>query len=154
MLRKLAILTATFIFGGVLTFGAATVFAQGNGSSTFASELAQKLGIDQSKVQQALDSIRVDRQVQRGNRLQAKLDLDVKDGKITSLQEQAILSEISTLQGKYGLLNLSGKTIQERRDARKNASAEFKSWASTQGIDLSKLGIGFGPRMHIFWGIR
>ena len=154
MFRKLAILVTTLIFGGVLTIGAGTVFAQGNGTSTFASELAQKLGIDQGKVQQALDSIRVDRQTQRGNRIQTKLDQDVKDGKITSSQEQAILSEITALKSKYSLLNPSGKTPKEKRNAIRSAGAEFKAWANSQGIDLAKLGIGFGPRMHVFWGIR
>lgn len=91
--------------------------------------LAQKLGVDQSKVDSAMDEIRADRQKERQEQVASKLDEAVKDGIITAEQKQKILDKQSEIRGQRG---------QKR--------TEMQEWYKANGIDFDKVHeyIGFG----------
>ena len=55
--------------------------------------LAEKLGVDQSKVDSAMNEIRAERQKERQTAVSSKLDEAVKDGVITAEQKQKILDK-------------------------------------------------------------
>ena len=135
----LPVVVALVIGAGLLTTG--TTFAQSvNGSKTnLISELAQKLGVDQSKVQQAFDDIKKEHQTNIQNKMQSNLDALVKSGKITSAQEQAILAELATQKTKYDPSTLQGKTAAERKQFFSNEQTELKNWLSSQGLDYATI---------------
>ena len=91
--------------------------------------LAEKLGVDQSKVDSAMNEIRAERQKERQTAVSSKLDEAVKDGVITAEQKQKILDKQAELQGQRG---------QKR--------AEMEQFYKDNGIDFDKVHdyIGFG----------
>lgn len=124
---------------GVITTGATlwstgVIKAQGNGNNqNMSQELADKLNIDQAKVTDAMDQIRSEHQAERQKQNSANLDKAVSDKVITAEQKQKILDRQSEMQKKRG---------QER--------TEQQTWASENGIDMTKLrtyGVGMGMGM-------
>lgn len=91
--------------------------------------LAEKLGIDQSKVETAMEEIRSERQQQRKTEVSSKLDEAVNDGVITAEQKQKILDKQAEVQKQMG---------QKR--------TEMEQWYKDNGIDFDKVHqyIGFG----------
>jgi len=77
-----------------------------------------------------------------------RLDKLVTAGKITAVQETAILTELSALQAKYNLASLTGT---QRKTQMQAMQAELKTWAQSQSpaIDIANLmplrGMG-GPK--------
>jgi hypothetical protein len=136
-------------------------FWGGNFFSGFVSFMAQKFNLDKTQVQNALNDYqkqqkatitprptmsRQDRQAMEKKRL----DIFVSQGKITSDQENAIISELETLRTKYNLGAQNNLTPEERKTQMDNMQNELKTWAKSQGIDSSyilpmgKGGRGFG----------
>lgn len=120
--------------------------------------IAQKFGLDQTKVQSAVDDYNSQQKLKVQQRMQDKeknrLDQLVKDGKITSAQEQAIITEFAALKTKYNPANLKNLTPEQRKaqfDAEQN---EIKSWAQSQGIDPTLLLPGFGLGRHMRGGMH
>jgi len=104
--------------------------AVNSGNSGITEQLSEKLGIEESKVSDAMDQIRQERQAEREKQISVNLDKAVADGVITSEQKQKILDKMTEMQ-------------QKREQERK----EFQAWQQENGIDISKLhdyGIGFG----------
>lgn len=96
-----------------------------------AQELATKLGLEQSKVQTAMDEIRATHQAERRVEMEANLTKAVTDGVITAEQKQLFLNKMAENQAEPG----------------KNRG-EMKTWAEANGIDMTKLqdyGFGKGP---------
>jgi len=91
--------------------------------------LADKLGIDQTKVEAAMNEIRAERQAARKTEVSSNLDKAVSDGVITAEQKQKILDKQAELQGQKG---------QKR--------TEMQQWYKDNGIDFDKIHqyIGFG----------
>ncbi len=126
-----AIILGTLVLGGALYSAKALADDAGatgrKGPDTAA--LAQKLGVDQSKVDSAMDEIRAERQKERQAEISTKLDQAVKDGVITAEQKQKILDKQAELQGQRG---------QKR--------TEMQQFYKDNGIDFDKIHdyIGFG----------
>lgn len=91
-------------------------------NSDMAQKLSEKLGIEQSTVSSALDSIQQDRQAERQQEISDQLDKAVSDGVITSEQKQAWLDKQSELE-------------QKRQQER----ADMQQWLQDNGIDETKL---------------
>lgn len=91
--------------------------------------LAQKLGIDQAKVDSAMEEIRVEKQKERQAEVSSKLDEAIKDGVITSEQKQKILDKQAEIRGERG-----------------SKRAEMEQFYKDNGIDFDKVHeyIGFG----------
>lgn len=136
MKRGITVLTALFlVLVGVLILRPSQVSAHwfGGNSSSFASDLAKKLGVGEDKVKSALDSLRSERQKQMRVALGEKLSQMVKDGKITETQKQAILKKHDELQTKRNV---------ERK--------ELENWAKQNGLqNIFPFG-GWRP-MHGGW---
>ncbi len=140
--RILALLGVVIVGSGL--FGATQVLAQANNGNypSFVQELAQKLGIDQSKVQQAVDQIRQDHKSQMQTHFNDTLDQAVKDGELTEAQKQLVLDKRQELQNTKQ--NFKDMTSQERRQAMQNQRQQLEDWAKQNNIDLKYLFRGHG----------
>lgn len=130
---------------GILATGAAIwstgiAKAQNNrNGEAMSQELAQKLGIDQSKVNDAMSQIRSEHQAERKAEIEKKLSQAVTDGKITEAQKTAILAKQTEMQQSRG---------KERQ--------EHQQWLADNNLDVSVLkdygiggmGMGGGSRGH------
>ncbi|MFP5283718.1 MAG: hypothetical protein ACLGIF_09735 [Actinomycetes bacterium] len=59
-----------------------------------AGQLAEKLGLDEAKVKAALDELRTERQQERAEALQSRLDQAVKDGTLTQAEADAVTKAV------------------------------------------------------------
>lgn len=91
-------------------------------NSNMAQKLSEKLGIEQSTVSTALDSIKSERQAERQQEISESLDKAVSDGVITAEQKQAWLDKQTELE-------------KQREQER----VEMQQWLTDNGIDESKL---------------
>ncbi|MBI2465163.1 hypothetical protein HYV64_03410 [Candidatus Shapirobacteria bacterium] len=110
--------------------------------------LSQKLGVDQSKVQTAIDGYRQqelsERQKQMTETYTTYLNGLVKEGKITDAQKTTILTKHAELQKAHESTDWSTKTIAERQSQMEKSRTDLETWAKDQGIDISYLRFGFG----------
>lgn len=96
---------------------------------TMAQQLSEKLGVDESKVSDAMDQIRQEKQDQMQAQEKERLDQAVTDGKINQSQEDAIIAR-------------EKEQIQKREQERE----EYQQWLSDNSLDQSTLrDIGAGP---------
>jgi hypothetical protein len=147
MNKKIILCTVTVVAAGALTLGVASVNAQTNTSpmSGLVAAIAQKFGLDQAKVQATVDDYKKSHKNEMHANMQAhledRLSALVKNGKITEAQKTAIINELNTLKTKYPMT--AGMTKQQRMQAMQNMQNEFKSWATSQGINTDLLpGLG------------
>lgn len=146
------VLVPALIFALIGTgFAINTSYAQAtNGSrqNELIQYLAKKLGVDQSKIQNAFDGYRSERQATHQKDMTEKLTTYlnglVKEGKINDSQKTAILNKHSELQKARESTDWSAKTPQERKTALDKQRADLESWAKSQGIDISYLQFGLG----------
>lgn len=157
MKHQMVYAVAALAIGGTMIWGVTQVHAQGTNGQTLAQTIAQKFNLDTNQVQQVIDQYRTNNQSQKLQNLEQKvsdhLDQLVQQGKITSAQKTAIENEVNTLKDKYNFSGFSSMNTQERKQAIQSAISDFKTWAQSQGINLSHLGINplFGMGMMHRW---
>lgn len=145
--RKLLILTATTLAIVASSLTISNAYAQSMGNpQEFAKDLAQKLGIEESKVQQALNEIQKTHQAEIQAREDQRLTQLVKDGKITEAQKQLILNKRSELKRIHESEDLQNLSHEERKAKFQEMHQELESWAEENGIDIKYLMKGFGVR--------
>jgi competence protein ComGC len=142
---------------GVMVFGVHQVYAQGSSMYTGLSQvIAQKFGLDQTKVQAVVDEYKQTQQTAMQQKIQQnesdRLNKLVTDGKITAAQKQAILDEQAKLKSEHPTGSNKNMTADQRKQASTAEQAEIKAWAQAQGIDISYLRMGFGMRGGGFGG--
>lgn len=160
MLLKRKFVTAVTIVSLVLpsvTVLPAFAASDSAGGTTFFSGLvqfiAQKFGLDQAQVKTAVDEYHAQQKTQvqqkMKDREKTKLDQLVKDGKITSDQEEAIIAEQAALKQKYSPDKLKDQTPAERKTDFQNMQKEIEAWATSKGIDPTYVmpGLGHGGPM-------
>lgn len=76
--------------GGTATGDKTTKPDPATREADLAKKLAEKLGVDQAKVSQALTEVRQAHQADEKSRFSARLDTAVKDGKLTQAEAQAV----------------------------------------------------------------
>ena len=124
-------LAPALIFGSIAIAGliwAGTASAGFNhGNDQAASSLAEKLGVDKSKVQEALGQVKEERQ-QTGPRGENKTRLDkaVSDGIITKEQEDLLIQKQNEFR-------------TQMEELRSQHREEMEKWLEDQKIDSSKL---------------
>jgi len=112
------VLALALVAGG--GFVATKVWASNNGNGTsMAKGLAEKLGIEESKVTTAMTEVRDEEQQ---TRLSENLDKAVSEGVITADQKQKVIDKQNEITEKQKALN-----------------EEMKTWASDNGIDITEL---------------
>ncbi len=114
--------------------------------------IAQKFGLDKNQVQTFANTYMQDQRKKMQDtmkkREEDRLTLLVQQGKITDTQKQAILKEIDTLKSKYSSTTMKNLTPDQRKQQFMNIQNELKSWAQSQGINVSLLKPGFGMGMR------
>lgn len=125
-----AVILGALILGiGAYSTGALAADTSPGRSTERSKALADKLGVDQSKVETAMEEIRSERQQQRKAEVSSKLDDAVNDGVITAEQKQKIIDKQAENQKQMG---------QKR--------TEMEQWYKDNGIDFDRIHqyIGFG----------
>jgi hypothetical protein len=139
--KKLLIPVFAVVVVGSTLIGVSTTHAQGGKSpfSGLAQAIATSLGVDQSKVQSAITAYM---QQQKGNGQQnmaqiqkKRLDQLVSQGKITTVQETAILNELATLKNQNNPSSFQNMTQAQRQQAMQDQKNAITSWASSHGIN-------------------
>jgi apolipoprotein N-acyltransferase len=136
-----------------------TTTTQQNWLTGLVQFISQKFGLDKTQVQDAINQyhtqVQQTHQQNAQNREKTRLDSLVSSGKITSAQEQAILTELSTLRSKYNPANSQNLTWQQRQQQSEQLKNDFTSWAKSQGIDPTLImparGMMEGMGMHRGW---
>lgn len=146
------------IFGLMLTAGVTLGVTQANAQtkpnplSGLVQMIAQKFGLDQNQLQAVVDQYQNQKKQQRQQtmqqRLKSRLDQAVSQGKLTSQKEQALLDKLASLRSNFNPSSLKSMTPAQRKQFFQNQQSELKSWAQSQGIDLSQLNLKIG------WGMK
>lgn len=142
---------AAGVIGGTAVFGVSLVNAQAtqhNPMSGLVQKIAQKFNLDQSQVQSVIDQFHTEQQQVRQQEMQKReeerLSQLVLRGKITELQKQAIIAKHVEMRTKFNPDTMKTMTQEQRKEHRTAMETEMKTWASTQGIDLTIIQFGFG----------
>jgi hypothetical protein len=160
--QKLLVAISTIILTGTTFLAVPQIFAQSpanNQHLNFFQELvqffSQKFGLDKTQVQSALTDFKNQQKAnitprptfspqQMTDREKTRLDQLVKDGKITTDQETAIINKLASLRTKYNLGSQNTLTADQRKTQTTNMRDEIVAWAKSQGIDSSYVMGGFG----------
>ena len=136
MNKKVIVPVVTLAVASIVGISAYTGLASasyGNGNGPDVSSLAEKLGVEESKVEEAFSQMREERQAERQVELSENLDKAVADGKISAEQKQLILDKHNSI-------------ASEKRQR----GQEMRTWTEENGIDMEALhdygigGRGFG----------
>ncbi len=132
---------------GAIFFAANRVYAQDTETHPdIVSAFAQRFGLPKDQVQSFFDEFRSQRKLHIMQNMQARfedrLSRLVTEGKITSDQKSAILNEVSSLKVKYNLDSLNTMSLTDRKKTLQSFSSDLKSWAKSQGINISLLRLG------------
>jgi hypothetical protein len=164
--QKIFVSITSIALAGTTLFAVPHVYAQTPESSphlNFFQELvqyiSQKFGLDKSQVQSAITDFQQQKKAtvtprptltpqQITDREKTRLDQLIKDGKITSDQETAIMNEQATLRAKYNFGSTDNLTPDQRKTQMTAMRDETVTWAKSQGIDSSYVmpGAGMGGR--------
>ena len=148
--KKVLISLSAVAIVGAAAIGTTSVFAQANnGQNSLISELAQKLGVDQSKVQTAFDQIKDEHHVNRSRNIENRLNQLVQNGKITSSQKTAIEQKMSDIKNYLNSDGFKNMSPSDKKQALMQLQTDTKNWAQSQGLDLTqiplfKIGMGMG----------
>jgi len=127
---------------GAVAYSTQRIQAVGTDQPTMIQSLAQKLGLSEDKVDEALTIVRTEHQEARQQEMQQRFETSltqaVTDGKITDAQKKLILDKHAELQKERESEQAARqKAMQSQRD-------ELEKWASDNGIDLSVFPMMFG----------
>lgn len=116
---------------------------RGAGSEDMVTRLAEKLGVDESEVQEVFDEAKAERHAEMMQMLEEKLQKLVGEGKLSQELMDEWLDKVSEFHSEMD--SFSSLTPDERREMMKEHRDEMKIWMDENGIDPSVL--GFGMRM-------
>lgn len=139
--KKMVVPVVAVALVGTTIFGVTQVSAQTSSTPNLVQMIAQKFGLDQSQVQAVFDQYKSEKQADMQQKFQTKitkrLDQAVKQGKITSVQERAIMAEIAKLKSEYNLASFKNLTPAERKQLLQKEKAEVDAWAKVEGVNPS-----------------
>lgn len=154
MKKKIIIFALVLTILGVGIANNSRVFAQNTKPNPFSSLvqiISDKFGLNKNDVQSIFDQYTLQLRQNRGQKMidkqKSRLDQLVQQGKITTAQEQSILDELAALKIKYNSGDLKNMTPSQRKQQFQAMQEEIKSWAKSQGVNLSYILSGFG-RWH------
>jgi len=136
--KKILIPMAAVAVVGAGVYGVSQASADSNTNSndpraSLIQKLADTFHLDKNQVQAVFDQNQNEQQTKREQNYENRLSQAVTDGKLTSAQKDAILTEHKQLQSE--LEAAKDKTPTDRRAAMKQVRDEAKSWAGQHNID-------------------
>ena len=153
-LTALTLLTTVLFATPIVNAQTAGSTGKSNFFSGLITALEQKFGLDKTQVQTVVTAYQQQQKQNMAQNMQARqksrLDALVTQGKITSAQEQAIITEIAALQNKYNPNSMKSMTGAQRKTQIQNEQNDIKTWAQSQGIDPTY--VMPGPGMGGFRG--
>jgi hypothetical protein len=152
--KKYLIPMAAIAAIGVTAITAVTVSAASdttNPQASLVQKIADKFGLDKTKVQAVFDQDKQDRQAGHEANYEKSLTQAVTDGKLTSAQKDLILAEHKKLLSEMQTAmenadNSANKT--DRRAAMEKIRTEATDWAKANNVDAKWLRIGPGAHGH------
>lgn len=144
---------------GILTLSSQSVKANSGweGMPSFVQGLAEKLGVDQSKIETALGELRLEHQAEMQTKYEELLNEAVANGEITQEQKALIIQKHEEMKAnrpepgnmnREDFQNLSEEERQAQREEQRAKMEEQRqateTWAKDNGIDIKYLQLGFG----------
>jgi polyhydroxyalkanoate synthesis regulator phasin len=149
--KKLLVPVMALTLSGALFLGiSGTASANYDDSGNYSSlvkKLADKLNLSEVDVQSALDAVLNEDETTVNEKLGARLDELVANGKITVDQKQSILDKLDELREKKDSMDWKNMTYSERREAIKALKKDLVEWAQANNLDLKllvELSLGLG----------
>ncbi len=135
-------------------------FGGGNFFTGLVEFISQQFGLDKAKVQSVLQDYQKQRMAtitprptmtpqQQEDTEKKRLDVLVSQGKITSAQETAIITELAALRAKYPFDQ--NTTPDKRKTQMQDMQKELQAWAQSQNIPLGyvmRVRGGFGEEIN------
>jgi len=118
-----ALILGVAIAVGVLSYVSVTSAAGIGGE--MASNLAEKLGVEESQVESAMSEMREERQAEMKEQREEKLQEAVDDGVITSDQKEVLIAHQDEMQEKREQLREESETWFEESGIDKDALGEY-----------------------------
>jgi uncharacterized membrane protein YhiD involved in acid resistance len=132
--KMLAVAGVTTLIGAGTFAGVASAQATNSvqGNDSLVDKITQKFNLNKDDVQKVFDENKADRQAERQQHIEDRLNQAVKDGKITEAQKAAILDKMQEMQ--TYLDSIKDKTADEKRGLMKTKMDELKKWADDNGL--------------------
>jgi hypothetical protein len=144
-LSKSALITTAVAATSLSLGGAGLVSAAGNsnttGGTSLVDKIAAKFNLNKSDVQAVFDQNHAEKQAQREQKDQDRLNQAVKDGALTQAQADHINqvhSQIKQIIGNTSRRDLS----QDQKQQIKTQMDDLRQWAQQNNVNLSLLGHG------------
>jgi hypothetical protein len=141
--KKIIVAAATTGIVGAASIGASAIAATSSNNSSYppiVQKLASTFGLDPAKVNDVFKQQRQSNMQDRQATLKGTLDQAVKDGKITQVQEDKLITELNSLRAQNQAHQ--GQSHQNMRSA-------LEQWAKDNGINnLDQILPHPGPGMH------
>jgi competence protein ComGC len=138
----------TVAIASVAGIGAAS--AHSNGNDSIVDRIATKFNLNREEVQTVFDEQHEKMEAERKQEQETRLQELVDNGTLTEEQKTALQAKREEMHAKMEALRDQDLTHEEIHTQMETAREEFKTWAESQGIDLSTIhpeGMGHrGPR--------
>lgn len=147
------------VSGAVLSIGAASLGTAGLAQAATSSDtspnqsiiekLVSKFNLNKEEVQQLFDEDRTEREAERTQVMNDKINDLVTEGKLTQEQADKLIAKAKELQTQResNRDSMNDKTDEERKEAMKAERESFTQWLSDNDIDeeYGRLIMGHGP---------
>ena len=111
----------------------------------FAQRLAERFGLNQDEVTTFMEEMHEERQANRQQAMEDRLNQAVEDGKLTFEQKTELLQKMEDWHANRE--DFRDLTREERQAQHEAHRAEMQEWAEANGIDLSDI-LQFGGKMY------
>jgi hypothetical protein len=130
--KQSLLVASTAAIIGLATIGTGITLAAAPAKSTIVDKLAERFNLNRDDVQKVFEEHRQETQIERQQKLKDRLDQAVKDGKLTQVQEDAILAKVQEVEA--FMATLKDKTPTEREAAIKTEMDSVKQWVKDNNI--------------------
>jgi hypothetical protein len=146
-MQKKLMIASGLALGALAVVGTGVMYAQATTTGkSLVDEIAQRFGLKKADVQQVFDQHKTETMQNRQQMMSDKLELLVKDGKLTEDQKVKLQAKLEERKNNMqDFKNLTKDQIKAKMDQEK---ADFDNWAKENNIDVNALGLNFGMGMR------